>query len=126
MKKVECITCNGEGVLYSDFESEDIECPDCDNGEVENPDLIVFVNSYKVTRHFGGQEEGGWWYNNYECIESIPVRNKYSKLMEQESINNHKNVKCGDIYSVLGGVELTILIEEKPCESQTTERPYYE
>lgn len=35
---------------------------------------LIYVNAYTVTRHFGGREEGGWWYNRYEPIASIPVR----------------------------------------------------
>ena len=31
---------------------------------------MKYVNVYSVTRHYGGPEEGGWWYNAGEPIES--------------------------------------------------------
>ena len=30
----------------------------------------TYVNVYAITRHYGGPEEGGWWYNTGEPIES--------------------------------------------------------
>ena len=27
---------------------------------------LMYVNAYEVTRHYGGPEEGGWWYNRGE------------------------------------------------------------
>ena len=32
----------------------------------------------------------------------------------------------GDIYSVNGGVGVSVIIEDDPAENRTTERPYYE
>ena len=34
---------------------------------------VLYVNAYAVTRHYGGPEEGGWWYNAGEPLASIPV-----------------------------------------------------
>lgn len=34
---------------------------------------VIFVNAYEVTRHYGGPEEGGWWYNAGSPLASIPV-----------------------------------------------------
>jgi len=34
---------------------------------------IVYVNAYAVTRHYGGPEEGGWWYNRGEPLASVPI-----------------------------------------------------
>lgn len=36
--------------------------------------MFLFVNAHAVTRHYGGPEEGGWWYNTGEARASIPVR----------------------------------------------------
>ena len=35
---------------------------------------VKYVNAYLVTRHFGGREEGGWWYNWLRCVASVPVK----------------------------------------------------
>jgi hypothetical protein len=91
-----------------------------------NENTIVYVNVYSVTRHYGGAEEGGWWYNWYECIETYPVKNKAAELIREELEAEHNHKKFGNIYSVLGGRDIEIYIEETPKESETTERPYYE
>ena len=30
-----------------------------------------FINVYAVTREFAGHEEGGWWFNDFECIKTV-------------------------------------------------------
>ena len=34
---------------------------------------LKYINAYEVTRHYGGPEEGGWWYNSGEPVASVPV-----------------------------------------------------
>tara|TARA_R110002020_G_scaffold215083_1_gene422209 strand:+ start:3012 stop:3404 length:393 start_codon:yes stop_codon:yes gene_type:complete len=34
---------------------------------------LKYVNAYSVTRHYGGPEEGGWWYNRGYPLASVPV-----------------------------------------------------
>lgn len=43
------------------------------DAEIANT-MIVYVNAYEVTRHYGGPEEGGWWYDAGTPIASVPVR----------------------------------------------------
>lgn len=33
-----------------------------------------YINAYAVTRHYGGPEEGGWWYNAGEPLASVPIQ----------------------------------------------------
>jgi hypothetical protein len=35
--------------------------------------IRVYVNVYAVTRHYGGPQEGGWWYNVGQPLASVPV-----------------------------------------------------
>ena len=37
------------------------------------PKRLWYVNVYSMTRHYGGPEEGGWWYNAGEPLASVPV-----------------------------------------------------
>lgn len=103
-------------------------CTVCDGtGDMVVPDnQIVYVNVYSIERCYGGPEEGGWWYNWFNCIESYPCRNEVSDLMQEQLEKEYNHIKHGDIYSVLGGTDLAVYIEQKPAESQTKERPYYE
>ncbi len=91
---------------------------------------IVYVNVYAVTRHFGGSEEGGWWYNAGEPLASVPFeedappeRVKAEKERLQELFSH---VAEGNIYSVLGGTELMIRVEDREARYWPEERPYYE
>ena len=34
---------------------------------------ILYINVYRTTRHFGGHEEGGWYYNVGEPLASVPI-----------------------------------------------------
>jgi hypothetical protein len=90
------------------------------------PDVLGFVNVYSVTRHYGGPEEGGWYYNWYTCLESFPCRYKNQHEVVEYLESEHGMKRFGNIYSVLGGKEIYITWEESPKESESTERPYYE
>lgn len=34
----------------------------------------MYLNVYAVTRHYGGPEEGGWWYNVGTPLASVPIK----------------------------------------------------
>jgi hypothetical protein len=34
---------------------------------------ILYLNAYEVTRHYGGPEEGGWWWNLFTPLASVPI-----------------------------------------------------
>lgn len=40
---------------------------------------LLYLNVYLVTRHYGGPEEGGWWYNRGEAVASMPVKARIEK-----------------------------------------------
>jgi hypothetical protein len=107
---------------------EDFFCKTCDDKGYVNigEDEIVYVNVYSVTRHYGGPEEGGWWYNWSECIEVFPTKNKNAETIREELESENAYKKFGNIYSVLGGRDIEVRIEETPKESETKERPHYE
>lgn len=81
------------------------------------------VTIYEVTRHYGGPEEGGWWYNWYEPVHSESYR---SFAQVEELRDEWMKRDEGDIYSVLGGRQHTVYAEETQYENATTERPHYE
>jgi hypothetical protein len=90
---------------------------------------VKYVSIYETTRHFGGHEEGGWWYNWHEWLESHNVENlTIEKLHELEDnlMIKYDDLKEGDIGSVLGGTDLTIFEEDFPMQYQTKCKPKYE
>lgn len=71
MYTIKCSEC-GEDVTADNY------CQYCDVPPDDyikpGTDALMYVNTYEVTRHYGGPEEGGWWYNHDEPIASIPVQ----------------------------------------------------
>ena len=85
-----------------------------------------YVNVYQITRHFGGHEEGGWWYDWWECLECVPTRWEKSEEIQEMLYEEYKGEKYGDISSVLGGVDILVAVEEERCMSESKEVPIYE
>lgn len=82
-----------------------------------------FVSVYEVTRHYGGPEEGGWWYNWYHPLVTVPTTRP--QVVKEWLMAKYEDRAEGDIYSVLGGTAIAVVIEDEPAEMATTERPYY-
>lgn len=127
---------------------------------------LMYLNVYEVTRHYGGPQEGGWWFNHCEPVASVPVKaisvegcsdvcyncsrarngdhdhngKKYelcedSYHLEPTDPNKVAELRVyledlygvrreGDIYSVLGGMDILIALEDHMGER--TPRPHYE
>jgi len=89
---------------------------------------LIYLNVYAVTRHYGGPEEGGWWFNAGEPLASIPLANPTDDQIEAERTRlqsifaDHAE---GDIYSVNGGVKICVYTEDHLAASWPTETPYY-
>lgn len=86
-----------------------------------------YLTVYAVTRHYGGPEEGGWWYNVHEPIFSTGkvLARRLNKVRERL----FKQFSCyrdGDIYSVLGGMDIDIVAERTVGQYATRHHPRYE
>lgn len=147
----------------------------------------LYVNAYAVTRHYGGPEEGGWWYNAGQPLASVPIRAKRvpgcspicgqcrdaadgherngqkvefcrelpedfdhlsdddaARVYEQAPVAHHlvpaespdatiaklaeefSDEAEGDIYSVCGGVEVSVCVEDHTAALWPSRRPRYE
>jgi len=94
-----------------------------------------FITAYEVTRHYGGPEEGGWWYNWYEPIESIQIpkvyqrknNRSYSYINSKEKALADKlsHLNEGNIYHSTGGVLVNVIRESKKLENRSIAQPYY-
>lgn len=93
---------------------------------------IVFVNAYSVSRHFGGHEEGGWYYDVGIPICSVPVREEDETVIELEKrritelLGWEKNPPRLGRYSVVGGSDFEIYVEDEPAKAWPEETPHYE
>ena len=88
-----------------------------------------YVNVYEVTRHYGGPEEGGWWYNRGEPITSILLFEddpEANALILEFARKRYSPLSEGDIYSVRGGVQINVVVEDHFATPWPAARPHYE
>jgi hypothetical protein len=88
-----------------------------------------FVTLYGVTRHYGGVQEGGWWYNLVHMIKTIPTdysKDNVLKIADYFKESLFPEEVSGDIYSVNGGQECFIQVEKIPGSCEDTKRPSYD
>lgn len=92
---------------------------------------IVYVNVYDITRCFGGPEEGGWWYDAGECIQihRVAGRNEAECSNMAHALRDRLRAdfpKTDKRYSVLGGDDYDIFIEDEPGRDFPQYTPRYE
>ena len=138
-RSVACDRCNGDKILYCDCRgcSTDIyggEAEPCESGTPSYPcpscrgtgqSVTVYANVYAVTRHYGGPEEGGWWYDAGEPLHSQRVSGGDHDALEQNLNAMFAEEAWGDIGSVNGGVEIRVCFEASFAEAWPAERPVY-
>ena len=92
----------------------------------------VWLNVYEVTRHYGGSEEGGWWYDNRKCLVSYgPFASEemadatYEWLVNkyEGGFQHQRNGGMGR-YSVMGGADVVIDAEREPGRDKSGWMPY--
>jgi hypothetical protein len=86
----------------------------------------VWVNVYSITREYGGPEEGGWWYNWYSLVEAKQVPVEKADETKSELEKEYDWINEGNIYSVLGGSLLNVIIEDAEGQSTSRVTSHYE
>lgn len=92
----------------------------------------IYVNAYSVSRHYGGPEEGGWWYDAGTPLASVPMKAdatdeeiEKEKARLTELLGWPREPSQGR-YSVNGGDDFEVWVEDHPAEHFPKERPHYE
>ncbi len=116
---MKCPHCNNEEEL--EIKDKMGYCPECTKHHE------LWINVYEVTRHYGGPEEGGWWYNREECIFSDKIHKGEDPDRTKRKVESeYEDLKEGNIYSVLGGTEIYVKIESEKAETEDIIIPHYE
>ena len=100
------------------------------DGEVYRP---KFIGAYAVERCYGGPEEGGWWYDQYEHLKSVPypdgegpVHRVTLNAVLEELLKEHADYDDGrSLGSMASTGALRIIGEDKPGD-RVNSRPSYE
>lgn len=95
---------------------------------------MKYCSIYEVTRHYGGSEEGGWWYDWYDAVATFVVPKAYHKKRNWRKkqafvsslLERFMDRKWGDISSVNGGRDVKAYFENHPRLLQSTTVPHYE
>lgn len=97
--------------------------------QVYDPDAetseISYVSAYAVERLYGGPEEGGWWYDSGTLIDVVKCFNRNQAEFVWDLLNNIYP-HTGKRYSVIGGEDYNVSIEEKLIPFFPSQRPRYE
>lgn len=90
-----------------------------------------YINVYEVYRHYGGPEEGGWYWDSGELLISVQVTGKMEGEAEAAELLLKDYLERsypddGSRFSVLGGTDYQVRIEDHDGKSWPEERPHYE
>lgn len=72
--------------------------------------IPLYVTVYEITREYGGPEEGGWYWNRYVPVCSVPAHGDVNDQIDRLELWFERE-KHGDIYSVLGGTDIAVHAE---------------
>jgi len=93
---------------------------------------LRLVSEYRITREFGGPEEGGWWWDRREFVR-VTSRNLTEDQARAECKRRNKEEQdacreCAvhDRFSVLGGADTRWIMEESARQFERVEVPHYE
>lgn len=86
-----------------------------------------WVNVYSVERLYGGPEEGGWWYDAGTPVASIECETEEeAEQIKTKAEKEYGPMAHGNIYSVQGGVQIRVHIEELKGVPWPARTPHYE
>ena len=65
----------------NEFDNTVHDTDDCDSPQWHLVDVghavMMYMNAYTAHQHYGGPAEGGWYYNSYEPLASVPAKAHY-------------------------------------------------
>jgi hypothetical protein len=89
----------------------------------------MVITEYSVDRCYGGPEEGGWWFDNFQPtgrVVAVFVDATLAPCVAQALTERAQQCKDGTGRdSVIGTPDLVYLAEERIGENRTLERPVY-
>lgn len=106
-----------------------------DLGEKLQKSITWYVTRYRVTREFGGPEEGGWWYDWYEVDNLVPsiivprdegIAHMVANDLTEGETNDKKERGERNRFSMAGSPDYIWRVETEVGEHEKDERPHYE
>jgi hypothetical protein len=93
--------------------------------------LPIYIAVQGISRHFGGPEEGGWYYNNTHTEEVFKFWTAKDALVKLRELKEEYLPQRFDIYSAANGgaPDYQFVVTHDPSfweARENTERPHYE
>ena len=87
-----------------------------------------YVNVYLVNRHYGGPEEGGWWFEAGEVIDTRNCSSEMEclKLKQELATGEYSNEGRAPLSSMRCAGVYWIRVEANIGEDFPEDRPHYE
>lgn len=88
-----------------------------------------YIAEFGVSRHYGGPEEGGWWYDWYELVNVRIFKNKRAARRTHRRLMRKAIKPKYNRYSVLGGTDTLFYRtsnRQEIIDLISTRRPRYE
>jgi hypothetical protein len=86
-----------------------------------------YVNVYEVGQSYGGPEEGGWWFSTGDPLtEECLIFDTREGAEAGANLLREAFPSTGKQYSVNGGEDYAVMIEDRPARAWPTVRPHYE
>lgn len=91
-----------------------------------------YLNVYRVEQSYGGPEEGGWWFDTGEPLESVVVDSKeqeeqiHAVLKTRYAPDPDDRERSRGRTSAAGGYDISICTEYQFAQFFPQEKPRYE
>jgi hypothetical protein len=90
-----------------------------------------FINIYTLDRHYGGPEEGGWYYDSGEPVASLEVPEDADDEAVDAAVEALRAVwlykgRVGSVLYPRDGYDFGVEVDDKPARAFPEERPHYE
>jgi hypothetical protein len=86
----------------------------------------LWIGVYEAHQHYGGPEEGGWWYESGDLIEVWRADTEADAIDKADELRE-KYPRTGKRYSVIGGDDWDVRLSAgPPVRHYPEERPRYE
>lgn len=92
----------------------------------ETATATLYVNVYEVDRHYGGPEEGGWYYDAGDPVESHPVDTEGAADRLVEHLEQEYPRTDSSSSVIYRGGDYRVWIEDHPAKAYPEVVPHYE
>jgi hypothetical protein len=84
---------------------------------------LYYVQTIEISRHYGGPEEGGWWYDFSRVLYSTRLKKRAAKKLGKKLLREIPEQRY-DRFSVLGDSDYFVYMG-RTSYPVATERPRY-